>query len=93
MSHNECVITQCELSSIKKTYPMPGTQAAGPHSAMQTIKEVTIGDGAVGKTSMLISYTTDSFPTEYVPTVFGTLVDSYGGGGLVCALSLSLSLF
>ena len=53
------------------------------------IKNVTVGYGGAGKTSLLITYTTGEFPSEYIPTIF----DNYAVDGEIDGKKYQIGLW
>ncbi|CAF0871598.1 unnamed protein product [Rotaria sordida] len=56
--------------SSNSSIPLVPSSSLDTHHTGGHITCVIIGDSGVGKSSLVVSYTTNDFPTKYVPTAF-----------------------
>ncbi|XP_069386573.1 rho-related GTP-binding protein RhoU-like isoform X1 [Paralichthys olivaceus] len=53
-----------------RDFPLSALRRRSGSAPERKVNCVLVGDGAVGKTSLIVSYTTNGYPTDYVPTAF-----------------------
>lgn len=76
-------LSEAESSPLRAPTPPPRRGSASPELG---IKCVLVGDGAVGKSSLIVSYTCNGYPARYRPTALDTFSGTFNGpGGCVAA--------
>lgn len=71
-------LSEAESSPLRAPTPPPRRGSAPPELG---IKCVLVGDGAVGKSSLIVSYTCNGYPARYRPTALDTFSGTFNGPG------------
>jgi hypothetical protein len=69
-------LSEAEPPPLRTPTPPPRRRSATPELG---IKCVLVGDGAVGKSSLIVSYTCNGYPACYRPTALDTFSGSFNG--------------
>ncbi|XP_063841538.1 rho-related GTP-binding protein RhoG-like isoform X3 [Scylla paramamosain] len=86
-THPECPASR--HASPRVVSPRSSAKELKMSAAGRVLKIVAVGDGFVGKTTLLITHTTGVFQDEYVPTVF----DNYASTMMVDGAEYSYTLW
>lgn len=74
-------LSEAEPSPLRAPSPPPPPRRASAPPELG-IKCVLVGDGAVGKSSLIVSYTCNGYPARYRPTALDTFSGRWGPAGV-----------